>query len=49
MSRPTATRKPPYDADAAVAALSAADPKLGRLIALAGPYRFAHLRGAFAL
>ena len=39
MPRPTATRKPPYDIDAAVAALSAADPKLARLIEKAGPYR----------
>ena len=39
MPRPTASRKPPYDANEAVAALSAADPKLGRLIAKAGPLR----------
>ena len=39
MPRPSATRKPPYDADEAVAALSAADPKLGRLMERAGPYR----------
>ena len=39
MPRPTATRKPPYDAGEAIAALSAADPKLGRLIAKAGPLR----------
>ncbi len=39
MPRPTATRKPPYDAEEAVAALSAADPKLGRLIERAGPFR----------
>jgi DNA-3-methyladenine glycosylase II len=34
---PSQTRKPPYDADEAVAALSAADPKLAKLIARAGP------------
>ena len=39
MPRPSATRKPPYDAAEAVAALSAADPKLRRLIERAGPYR----------
>ncbi len=39
MPRPSATRKPPYDAAGAVAALSAADPKLRRLIERAGPYR----------
>ncbi len=39
MPRLTATRKPPYDADAAVAELSAADPKLRRLIERAGPFR----------
>ena len=39
MPRPTASRKPPYDPDEATAALSAADPKLGRLIAKAGPLR----------
>ncbi len=32
------TRRPAYDAEAAVAALTAADPKLGRLIACAGPF-----------
>jgi DNA-3-methyladenine glycosylase II len=32
------TRKPPYDADEAVAHLTAADPRLGRLIARAGPF-----------
>src|ERR1700744_4988620 len=36
--RSRSTRKPPYDVDAAVAALSAADPKLGKLIAKAGPF-----------
>lgn len=39
MPRPSAKRKPPYDADEAIAALSAADPKLGRLMERAGPYR----------
>ncbi len=39
MPRPSATRKPPYDAEEAVAALAAADPKLGRLMEQAGPYR----------
>ncbi len=39
MPRPTATRKPPYDPEEAVAALSAADPKLGRLMQRAGPFR----------
>src|SRR5580698_254486 len=40
MPRPRSgpTRKPPYDSDAAVAALSAADPKLARLIERAGPF-----------
>jgi DNA-3-methyladenine glycosylase II len=39
MPRSTANRKPPYDAEEATAALAAADPRLGRLIARAGPYR----------
>ena len=39
MPRPTATRKPPYDSEEAIAALSTADPKLGRLIGRAGPFR----------
>ena len=39
MPRLTATRKPPYDPEEATAALSAADPKLGLLIARAGPFR----------
>jgi DNA-3-methyladenine glycosylase II len=34
---PSQTRKPPYDGDEAIAALSTADPKLGKLIARAGP------------
>jgi DNA-3-methyladenine glycosylase II len=34
---PSQTRKLPYDSDAAIAALSAADPKLAKLIARAGP------------
>jgi DNA-3-methyladenine glycosylase II len=38
MLRPARTRKPPYDTAAAIAALSAADPKLGKLIARAGPF-----------
>jgi len=37
MPHPSQTRKLPYDAAAAIAALSAADPKLGKLIARAGP------------
>jgi DNA-3-methyladenine glycosylase II len=39
MPHPSQTRKPPYDFEAAIAALSAADPKLGRLIQRAGPFR----------
>ncbi len=39
MPRLTASRKPTYDADEAIAALSAADSKLGRLIQRAGPLR----------
>lgn len=39
MPRPTATRRPAYPADEAVATLSAADKKLGRLIERAGPFR----------
>ncbi|AFL86631.1 3-methyladenine DNA glycosylase/8-oxoguanine DNA glycosylase [Terriglobus roseus DSM 18391] len=39
MPRATATLKPPYDAEEAIAALSAADPKLARLIERAGPLR----------
>ena len=40
MPRPRSgpTHKPPYDVEAAVAALSAADPKLGKLIERAGPF-----------
>jgi DNA-3-methyladenine glycosylase II len=39
MPQPTGrTRKLPYDPEAAVAALSAADPKLAKLIARAGPF-----------
>jgi DNA-3-methyladenine glycosylase II len=40
MPRPRSgrTHKPPYDSEAAVAALSAADPKLARLIQRAGPF-----------
>jgi DNA-3-methyladenine glycosylase II len=40
MPRPRSgpTRKPPFDSGAALAALSAADPKLGRLIERAGPF-----------
>jgi DNA-3-methyladenine glycosylase II len=38
MPHPGRTRKPAYSADEAVAALSAADPRLGRLIARAGPF-----------
>lgn len=32
------TRKPPYDTAAAIAALTAADPKLGQLMARVGPF-----------
>ena len=39
MPRVTASRKPTYDTDEAIAALSAADSKLGRLIQRAGPLR----------
>ena len=35
---PVRTRRLPYDASAAVAALAAADPKLGRLIERVGPF-----------
>ena len=38
MPRPSANRKPPYDSDEALAALSAADAKLRRLIERAGPF-----------
>jgi DNA-3-methyladenine glycosylase II len=40
MPRPRSgrTHKPPYDVDAAIGALSAADPKLARLIERAGPF-----------
>jgi DNA-3-methyladenine glycosylase II len=38
MPRPSANRKPPYDPEEAVAALSAADPKLARLMERAGPF-----------
>jgi DNA-3-methyladenine glycosylase II len=38
MPHPGRTQKPPYSATEAVAALSAADPKLGRLIERAGPF-----------
>ena len=38
MPRPSANRKPPYDGEEAVAALAAADPKLGRLMERAGPF-----------
>jgi DNA-3-methyladenine glycosylase II len=38
MPHPGRTSKPAYDTSAAVAALSAADPKLGRLITRAGPF-----------
>ena len=36
--RPERTRKPPYDVDAAVSSLAAADPKLGRLMERVGPF-----------
>ena len=39
MPHASQTRKPPYDTEAAVAALSAADPRLAKLIARAGPLR----------
>ena len=38
MSSPIRTRKPPYDPAQAVLALSAADPKLAKLIDRAGPF-----------
>jgi DNA-3-methyladenine glycosylase II len=38
MPHPGRNRKPPYSAAEAIAALSAADPKLGRLIDRAGPF-----------
>ncbi len=38
MPRPTARRKPTYDAAAAVAALALADPKLRKLMDRAGPF-----------
>ena len=40
MPRPRSgrTHKPPYDVDDAVSVLSAADPKLAKLIELAGPF-----------
>jgi DNA-3-methyladenine glycosylase II len=38
MAHPSRTRKPSYDTAAAVAHLSAADPKLARLIERAGPF-----------
>jgi DNA-3-methyladenine glycosylase II len=38
MPHPSQTRKPPYDGDEAIAALAAADPKLGKLMAQAGPF-----------
>ena len=39
MPRPSATPRPPrYDSAAAIAQLSAADPKLGKLIERAGPF-----------
>jgi DNA-3-methyladenine glycosylase II len=37
-SHPTRTQAPPYDTAAALAALTAADPKLARLIARVGPF-----------
>ncbi len=38
MPHPSRKRKPPYDTDEAVAALSAADARLGKLIQRAGPF-----------
>ncbi len=38
MPDPLRSRRPPYNADDAIRALSAADPKLGRLITRAGPF-----------
>ncbi len=38
MAAPARTRKPPYDPQEAVAALAAADPRLGRLIERAGSF-----------
>ena len=41
--------KPPYDSAAAIAHLTAADPKLRRLIARAGPFTMRRRRARFAL
>ena len=38
MASPSRTRKPPFDTNEAVRALSVADPRLARLIARAGPF-----------
>ena len=38
LMHPGRTRKPPYDSEAALRELTAADPKLGKLIARAGPF-----------
>ena len=38
MPHPSRTKKPAYDSAAAIAHLTAADPKLGKLIARAGPF-----------
>lgn len=49
MPHPSQTRKPTYDITAALAHLNAADPKLARLIARAGPFklRLAHTQSPF--
>ncbi len=49
MPHPSRTRKPAYDTEAAVAHLIAADPKLAKLIARAGPFtlRLAHQQSPF--
>ena len=49
MAHPSQTRKPNYDITAALAHLTAADPKLARLIARAGPFtmRLAHAQSPF--
>ncbi|WP_263410889.1 DNA-3-methyladenine glycosylase family protein [Terriglobus tenax] len=46
---PARTRKPSYDTNAAIAALSAADPRLGKLIERCGPFtmRLAHQQSPF--
>jgi DNA-3-methyladenine glycosylase II len=49
MPHPSRTRTPTYDSAAAIAQLTAADPKLGRLIQRAGPFtmKLAHQQSPF--